>query len=76
MGKKIVQKVVVAGIVMKEGKVLILQRHREEDTRPNLWELPGGKREELKSFVEALIREVKEESGLDVEVLMPIAVFD
>ena len=66
MKKKVIQKVVVAGVVMKDGKVLVLQRHANEDTRPNLWELPGGKREESESSVDALIREVKEESGLDV----------
>jgi len=45
--KKIVQKIVLGGVVIKDGKILILQRHKDEDVYPNMWELPSGKREPL-----------------------------
>ncbi len=74
--KKIIQKIVLGGVVLKEGKILILQRHKDEDVYPSMWELPSGKREALESSEESLIREVKEETGLDVKIIMPLSVFD
>jgi len=74
--KKIVQKIVLGGVVIKEGKILILQRHQDEDVYPNMWELPSGKREPLEPSEGSLMREVKEETGLDVKILMPFSVFD
>ena len=74
--KKIVQKIVLGGVVIKDGKVLILQRHKDEDVYPDMWELPSGKREALESSEDSLIREVQEEAGLDIKVMMPFSVFD
>ncbi|MEK7128761.1 MAG: NUDIX hydrolase [Patescibacteria group bacterium] len=74
--KKIVQKIVLGGVVMKEGKVLILQRHKNEDIYPNMWELPSGKREPFELSENSLIREVREETGLDVKIVIPFSVFD
>jgi 8-oxo-dGTP diphosphatase len=39
------------------------------------WEFPGGRVEEGEDLIEALTREIKEESGLDVEVGPLISVF-
>lgn len=74
--KKIVQKIVLGGVVIKDGKILILQRHKDEDVYPNMWELPSGKRESLEPSETSLIREVREETGLDVKIIMPFSVFD
>lgn len=74
--KKIIQKIVLGGVVIKDGKVLILQRHKDEDIYPGMWELPSGKRESLEPSETSLLREVKEEAGLDVEIIMPISIFD
>jgi len=58
--KKIVQKIVVAGVIVnKGGRVLILQRNKNEDIFPNMWELPSGKREFLEDSESCLIREIK-----------------
>ena len=76
MTKKIVQKIVLGGVVIKDGRVLILQRHKDEEVYPNIWELPSGKRELLELTEISLIREVKEETNLDVEIIVPISVFD
>lgn len=73
--KKIVQKIVAAGIVVNNNKVLIIQR-AADDTFPNMWEVPSGKREELERTVDAVKREVKEETGLTVEICEPIGVFE
>lgn len=74
--KKIVQKIVLGGVVTKDGKVLILQRHKDEKIFPEMWELPSGKREFLEISENSLIREIKEETGLNVKLVMPISVFD
>jgi mutator protein MutT len=76
--KKIVQKIVVAGVIInKEGKVLILQRSKDEKVFPNMWELPSGKREFLEDSQDCLIREIKEETGLsNIKIIMPFYVFE
>jgi 8-oxo-dGTP pyrophosphatase MutT (NUDIX family) len=75
--KKVVQKVVLGGVVIgKDAKFLIMQRHDNEDIYPGLWELPSGKKEELEEAESSLIREIKEEAGVDVEILLPVSVFN
>ena len=44
----------------KTNKVLLLQRNDGKNT----WEIPGGKRENNEDIVDALKREVQEETGL------------
>ncbi len=76
--KKIVQKIVLAGVIFNKdnNKILILQRSKDEDIFPNMWELPSGKREPLESSESCLIREIKEETGLSVKIIMPFSVFE
>jgi len=74
--KQVIQKIVLGGAVIKDGKILILQRHENEEIYPGMWELPSGKRELLEPSDASLIREIKEETGIDVEIIMPFSVFD
>ena len=74
--KKIVQKIVLGGVVFDRDKVLILQRHQDEDIFPCMWELPSGKREPLEDSYNSLFREIKEETGLEVKIIMPCSIFD
>ncbi len=71
--KNVIQKVVLGGVVIKDNKILIVQRNMDEDIFPGLWELPSGKKEDLETAEASLVREVKEETGLDV---LPVAPFD
>src|SRR3989344_5607741 len=75
MSKNIIQKIVVAAVILHKNKVLLLQRS-EKETFPGLWELPSGRRESLESSVQAIKREVREETGLTVEVMAPIITFE
>jgi 8-oxo-dGTP diphosphatase len=59
---------VVAAVIIEEGLVLGVKRSPKAITHPNQWEFPGGKVEGHESNEAALIREVKEELGLDIEV--------
>ena len=76
MHKKIIQKIILGGVIIKNKKILILQRHKNEDVYPEMWELPSGKREYLEKSEDSLLREIKEETSLDVKIIMLISVFD
>jgi ADP-ribose pyrophosphatase YjhB (NUDIX family) len=54
---------VVAIVQDDEGRVLLIHK-----TDNNLWALPGGGHEIGESITDTVIREVKEETGYDVEV--------
>ena len=58
---------VVAGIVFKDRKILIDKR-KTDGLLGGLWEFPGGKKHGNESFKAAVAREVKEETGVDIEV--------
>ncbi|MBQ0168120.1 MAG: (deoxy)nucleoside triphosphate pyrophosphohydrolase [Treponema sp.] len=56
-----------AGIVLKNNKIFIALRLPVGDMG-NRWEFPGGKVEDGESYEETLIREYKEEFGVNVTV--------
>jgi A/G-specific adenine glycosylase len=58
---------IVVGVVFKDNKVLIDKR-RQNALLGGLWEFPGGKKKKEESFKTAVAREVKEETGIDIEV--------
>lgn len=58
-------KVVVAIITDEERRILITQR-APYASHGGMWEFPGGKLEPDESATSALIREVKEEVGIEV----------
>ncbi|MDD4135771.1 MAG: NUDIX hydrolase [Candidatus Shapirobacteria bacterium] len=74
--KKVIQKIVVGGVIIKDSQILIVQRNKNEDTYPGLWELPSGKKEDLETTENSLIREVKEETGLNIKPIIPFDVFN
>lgn len=59
---------VVGAAIIKEGKVLAMQRS-ETMTLPGMWEFPGGKIETHESEQEALVREIKEELDIQIDIL-------
>ena len=61
------RKLVVAGLILGEGQVLITQR-RADQALPLQWEFPGGKVEPGEAPVAALVRELREEIGVEVAV--------
>lgn len=55
----------VTGIVIEDGRLLLLNQDTPGTGRS--WNLPGGKLEDGETLAGALAREMKEETGLDVE---------
>lgn len=62
----ILQKV-SAGIIEKDGKILIAKRKTGKCIGAK-WEFPGGKLEENETLEECLLREIKEELDIEIEI--------
>ena len=59
--------IVAAAVVIHEGRVL-LTRRMEGQHLAGMWEFPGGKLEEDEAPEAAVVRECREECGIEVEV--------
>jgi 8-oxo-dGTP diphosphatase len=57
---------VVAGIIERDGRVLICRR-RADQAHPLKWEFPGGKVEPGESAAQALRRELTEELAIEID---------
>lgn len=55
-------------VLDNEGRCLLLKRSMSSKGNPGKWDLPGGKMDDCECFDEALIREVCEETGLDISM--------
>ena len=59
---------IAALIVDEEGKVLVGKHpHNEDKPFPGRWDMPAGKLKDNESFEDCLKREVKEETGFDID---------
>ncbi len=59
--------IVVAGALISGATLLVAQRQRPPELA-GLWELPGGKVAAGESEADALVRELREELGVDIVV--------
>lgn len=60
-------KQVAAGLIVRDGKILICQRTKHQPM-PLKWEFPGGKIEQGEQPIDALRRELEEELGIVAKV--------
>jgi mutator protein MutT len=58
---------VSAALISHQGKLLLTRRHADAHLG-GLWEFPGGKREPGETFEQCLVREIREELGVDISV--------
>ena len=64
----------VGAVIVQDGKVLLVKRRYEP--LAGQWSLPGGTLELGETLAEGVAREMREETGLEVEVGPVIEVFD
>jgi ADP-ribose pyrophosphatase YjhB (NUDIX family) len=62
----------VTGAVVRDGKVLFVRRNYEPSK--GTWTLPGGFAEHIETLDEAVKRELREETGVEVKVLGVVGV--
>ena len=66
----------VGAVILQDGKIILVKRRAEPGK--GRWSIPGGIVHLGEKVAEATIREAKEESGLDIEIVddRPIDAFD
>jgi len=62
---------IVAGAMIKDGRILLCHRSPNRRWYPDVWDLPGGHVESGETSAEALKRELLEELGVSVHSLAP-----
>ncbi len=66
-------------ILNTAGGILLNDQHQvllNLRTDTHNWSLPGGYMEFGETFAETCVREYKEDSGVDVEIVKPLKIFD
>lgn len=56
----------VTAAIFTKGDLVLAMRRASHKPLPGKWEFPGGKLEENEDAATALVREIKEELGLDI----------
>lgn len=60
---------IVLGLVHKKDKILMIRRkEKDPEVEGLVWAFPGGTIKENELKEEALVREIKEETGVDIKV--------
>lgn len=63
----------ITGILIENNEILLVQQKLSDKRN---WSLPGGRLERGETLAQGLIREMKEETGLDVEIVRMLYLCD
>ena len=63
---------VAVGVILNDARQILLAKRPADSHQGGLWEFPGGKVEQGEALAQALIRELKEELGIDVHKNSPL----
>ena len=58
----------IAGGILEENGMILLAQRKQDDEYGLKWEFPGGKLKENETGEDCIIRELKEELGIDIEI--------
>lgn len=64
----------VKAFIVKDGAILLLKRRLNDVHKGAEWDIPGGRLNPGESPFLGLAREIKEETGLEAEIIRPLAV--
>ena len=64
---------VVAAVIERSDRRILIGQRRRSDTSPLKWEFPGGKVRTGETFEQALVRELREELGVTITKSVEIA---
>lgn len=64
---------VAMGLIVNDRGQILLAFRRPSQTRPNMYEIAGGRVEDGESHEETVVRELREELGIETEVISHIA---
>ena len=51
----------------REKKLLVIKRSSSDENDPDMWDIPGGGIDKREGVEEGIVREAREESGLEIE---------
>ena len=64
----------VKAYIVSAGKLLVLKRVPNDDHYAGKWDIPGGRLGPGENPLDGLRRETREETGLDIDILLPMDV--
>lgn len=62
-------RIAAKGFVINKDQLLVLKRSDDDYFMPGIWELPGGRLQYDEDPKQGLVREIQEETGIEVEVV-------
>lgn len=62
-------------LIIRKDKILVLQRPEHKKIHPNYWNFAGGKIEAGETVIQAIIREVKEETNTAFTPILNAGIF-
>ena len=63
----------VKAFIVHKNKLLVIKRASNEVHMPNIWELPGGRLNPGEDPYLGIIREIREETGLYIQPILPMS---
>ncbi len=71
-----IQAICLTAAIFDGNRLLVVKRSEKDDLFPSRWEMVGGSLDMGESYERGLRREISEEAGIDVEIIMPYYCFD
>jgi len=67
-------KLAVKAFIIKNNKIFLVKRSKKDRMMPEMWEPPGGRLEHGEDPILGLMREVREETGLYINIKNPLSI--